>query len=162
MLLVLAFVLLGAGVLGVFIPILPGPLLSYFGLLALQWSDYGNFTFAFLLIWALVTLAVTIMDYLLPSIMARRFGGSRASSIGSFLGLVAGMFFLPQGIILGPFLGALVGELIYQRVLKSGNALNPAGALKAALGALLAFFVGSGIKLILCGVMLISAIGAVR
>ena len=99
-LVILAFVLLAAGMLGAVLPVLPGPPLSYAGLLLLQWSGYGRFTFIFLLVWALITIVVTLMDYLLPSVMAKQFGGSRAASIGSFLGLVAGLlFFPPMGMI---------------------------------------------------------------
>ena len=158
LLFILAFVLLAAGILGVFIPIIPGTPLSYMGLLVLQWSGYGNFSFVFLLVWALITAAITIMDFFLPSIMTKRFGGSRAASVGSFLGLIIGLFFLPLGIILGPFLGALAGELIYQNTRQNTNS---AKAFKAALGASLAFFIGSGVKLIVCGIMLLYAIGAV-
>jgi uncharacterized protein YqgC (DUF456 family) len=151
---ILAFLLLAAGLLGAVLPVLPGPPLSYAGLLVLQWSGYAGFTTTFLLIWAGITAVVTIMDYILPTFMTKRFGGSRAASIGSFLGLLAGIFFFPPlGMILGPFLGALTGELIH-------NSADGTKAFKVAFGALLAFFVGSGAKLIVSGIMLYYAIKA--
>ena len=153
-LVILAFVLLAAGILGVVLPMLPGPPLSFLGLLVLQFSGYGGFSTAFLVIWALIAAIVTVMDYILPSIMTKRFGGSRAASIGSFVGLVAGIFlFPPWGLIIGPFAGALIGELVFQRS-------NGEKALKAAFGAFLAFIVGSGVKLIACSMMLFYAIRA--
>ena len=156
-LIVLAFVLLAAGLLGVIVPALPGPPLSYAGLLILQWSRFAesgvrSFSLAFLLLWAGITAAVTILDYILPPLLTRKFGGSRAAEIGSFAGLLAGMFlFPPVGLIAGPFLGALAGELIHS----SGNGPR---AFKAALGAFVAFIAGSGAKLIVCALMIYYAV----
>ena len=95
------------------------------------------------------------MDYFLPTLMTKQFGGSRAASIGSFLGLLAGIFFFPPwGMILGPFLGAFAGELIHNRA-------NGAKAFTVALGAFLAFIVGSGAKLIASSIMLYYAVKAI-
>ena len=152
---IIAFLLLAAGILGAVIPVIPGPPLSYAGLLLLQWSGYGKFSPAFLLIWAGVTLIVTAMDYVLPSLLSRSFGGSRAAAIGSFLGLLVGIFlFPPWGMIVGSFLGAMAGEFIHN----SGNGVK---AFKVALGALFAFIVGTGAKLIVSSVMLFYAVKAV-
>jgi uncharacterized protein YqgC (DUF456 family) len=153
-LIVLAFVLLVAGILGAFLPMLPGPPLSFIGLLLMKWSGYGGFSSTFLWVWAGITVAVTIMDYFLPSLMAKRFGGSRAAAIGSFLGLLVGIFFFPPwGMIIGPFLGAFAGELVHNRT-------NSGKAFKVAFGAFLAFIVGTGAKLIASSVMLFYAIKA--
>jgi len=154
-LIILAFVLLVIGIIGAVVPVLPGPPLSFIGLLLVQWSGYGGFTPVFLWVWAGITVLITVMDYVLPSLLARRFGGSRAAAIGSFIGLVIGLFFFPPwGMIVGTFLGALVGELIHNRD-------NTAQAFKAACGALLAFIAGSGAKLIASSIMLYYAIKAV-
>jgi len=153
-LVILAFILLIAGILGSVLPILPGPPLSYIGLLILNWSGHGTFSPLFLWVWAGIVITVTVMDYVLPAIMARKFGGSRAASIGSILGLIIGIFiFPPWGMLAGPFLGALIGELIHNK--KDGTK-----ALKVALGAFLAFIVGSGAKLITASLMLFFAIRA--
>jgi len=122
-------------------------------LLLMQWSGYGGYSPVFLWIWAGITVLVTVMDYILPSMMAKRFGGSRAASIGSFLGLLAGIFiFPPWGMIVCPFLGAFTGELIQNR--------NTGKALTVAVGAFLAFIVGTGAKLIASGVMIYYAVKA--
>ena len=147
-LVIIAFLFLLIGFLGSIIPILPGPPISYIGLLLLQWSGYGNFTSTFLWIWAAITIVVTIGDNFFPAWMTQRFGGSRSAAIGSLLGLVAGMFFLPPfGLIIGSFLGALAGELIHNRSDKGK-------ALKVALGAFLAFILSTGAKLIISAVMI--------
>ena len=154
LLVILAFALMIAGLLGAVVPVLPGPPLSYAGLLVLQWSGHGGFSVVFLLVWAGIAAAVTVMDYVLPAFMTRRFGGSRAASIGSFVGLLAGMiFFPPVGLIAGSFLGALVGELIH-------NGSDGPKAVKVAFGAFAAFIVGSGAKLAVSGLMLFYAIRA--
>ena len=152
---ILAFILMVAGILGAVVPVLPGPPLSFIGLLLLQWSGYAGFSPAFLWIWGLIAAGITVMDYVLPSLMAKQFGGSRSAAIGSFLGLVIGVFFFsPWGMIAGPFLGAFIGELVHNRA-------NGAGAFKAALGAFLAFILGSGAKLIASSIMLFYAVKAV-
>ena len=154
-LIIFAFILLLAGIIGAVVPVLPGPPLSFIGLLLLQWSGYGGFTPAFLWIWAGITVFITVLDYILPSLLARRFGGSRAASIGSFVGLIIGIFFFPPwGMIAGPFFGAFAGELIH-------NHKNKTQALKAACGAFLAFIAGSGVKIIASSIMLYYAIKSV-
>jgi uncharacterized protein YqgC (DUF456 family) len=154
-LIILAFVLLVIGIAGAVVPALPGPPLSFIGLLLVQWSGYGGFTSEFLWVWAGITVFITVMDYILPSLLARRFCGSRSAAIGSFIGLVIGIFFFPPwGMIAGTFFGALTGELIHNRE-------NKAQALKAAWGALLAFITGSGVKLIASSIMLFYAVKAV-
>ena len=154
LLIIFAFLLLAAGLLGAVIPGIPGPPLSFAGLLFVQWSGYGSFAAGFLWLWAAITVVVTLADYILPAWMARRFGGSRWAMIGSFLGLIAGIvFFPPIGLIIGPFLGALTGELIHNRS-------DSAKAIKVAFGAFLAFLLGTGIKLVISSIMIFYAIKA--
>ena len=117
LLVIIAFLFLLAGLLGSVIPALPGPPLSYIGLILIKLSGYGNFSPAFLWIWAGITIVITIIDNLLPAWMTKKFGGSRLAVIGSVIGLIAGMlFFAPIGILTGPFLGALAGELINNQI----------------------------------------------
>ena len=147
-LIILAFVFFIVGLLGAVVPVLPGPPLSFIGLLVLQWSGRAGFTLTFLVIWAAITVAVTVMDYILPSLLAKKFGGSRSAAIGSFVGLLAGLFFFPPwGFIAGSFLGAFIGELIH-------NSRDGVKALKAALGAFAAFIAGAGAKMLVSGIML--------
>jgi len=169
---VVAFLFLVAGLVGSVVPAIPGPPLSYVGLLLLQWSGNGSFSIAFLVLWAVITIAVTVMDNFLPAWMTKRFGGSRMAVIGSVLGIIAGMFFVPIGLLIGPFLGALAGELINTRVKRKeidsteptaadGNSGGKVKALKVAFGAFLAFIVGTGAKLIIGALMIYYAVKAV-
>ena len=75
------------------------------------------------------------------------FGGSKAGIIGATIGVFVGMFMGPMGIILGPFVGAVAGEMLNQRLVFSD-------ALKVGFGSLLSFIVGSGMKLIITGMMM--------
>lgn len=142
LLVILAVICLLIGLAGCIVPILPGPPISYVGLLLLNWTDYVSFSTDFLLTWAAIVVVVTLLDYFLPPFMTRRFGGSRYATWGATIGLVLGFFvFPPLGIILLPFFGALAGELIY-------DSTNSAKAFRVAFGAFLAFVVGTGLKLV--------------
>jgi uncharacterized protein YqgC (DUF456 family) len=144
---ILAVICLLAGLVGCIVPALPGPPLSYAALLLLQWSGYGDLSSRFLLIWAAVVIAVTLLDYYLPVWMTRRFGGSRHATIGAAIGLIAGFFILPPlGIVVCPFLGAFIGELIHDNT-------DGAKAFKVAMGSLAAFMMGTGLKLIVSGII---------
>lgn len=137
-----------AGLVGSVVPALPGPPISWVGLLLLYFTDYSDMTLTFLLVWLGVTIAVTVADNFLPVWMTKKYGGSRAATIGTVLGMIAGIFFFPPwGMIVFPFIGAFVGELI-------GNRSEGHVALKVAFGAFLAFICGVGIKLISSGMML--------
>ena len=170
-LVIIAFIFLVVGFLGSIVPALPGPPLSFIGLLILQRSGHGEFSPAFLWVWAGITIAVTVMDNILPAIMTKKFGGSKMAVTGSIIGIFAGMFFYPPiGLLAGPFLGALIGELINNKVQEKRNVLaaTEAGAAVkqknpfiVALGAFLAFIVGTGGKLIIAGMMIIYAVRAI-
>jgi uncharacterized protein len=142
---VLGCVLMLGGVIGCFIPFLPGPPLGYLGFLALQLKTEAPFTTRFLLIWAGIVLVVTLLDYVVPAYGTKKFGGSKYGVWGCTLGLIFGFWFGPAGIIFGPFLGALIGELLSNQ--------NSKQALKAAFGSFFGFLMGTLIKLITCLVM---------
>lgn len=130
------------GIAGCIVPALPGTILSYGGLLCAYFASYSQMGAAALWIWLAICIAVSVADYFLPAWMTKRFGGSRAGSIGATVGIFVGFFLLPPiGIILGPFLGAVVGELFNDRN-------DFAKALVVGCGSFLSFIVGTGIKLI--------------
>lgn len=133
------------GIIGSIAPLLPGPPLSYVGLLIQQLKSDPPFTTKFLLIWAGVTLVITAVDYVIPLYGTKKFGGTSYGVWGCTIGLVAGIFFPPWGIILGPFLGAFVGELLANN--------NSDKALKAAFGSFLGFLLGTLLKLVACVMM---------
>lgn len=138
---VAAFLLSIAGIVGCIVPALPGVVLSYAGLLCAYFTSYSHMSATAVWIWLAVTVAVSVADYFLPAWMTRRFGGSRSGAIGATIGVFAGFFlFPPLGIILGPFAGAVLGELIHDK-----EDVNK--ALKVGFGSFMAFIVGTGIKI---------------
>lgn len=139
LLLTLSIILLLSGIIGCLLPVIPGPPLSFAGLLLLHFSRFAEFSKTILLVLGIVVLVVTILDYLVPVWGTRFFGGSKYGTRGATIGLIVGLFIGPAGIVLGPLIGAFVGELIYK------DDLNY--ALKAGLGSLLGFLSGVGLKL---------------
>lgn len=138
---VAAFLLTIAGIVGCIIPAMPGALLSYAGLLCAYFTTYSSMSQGSLWLWLGIVLAVSAADYFLPAWMTRRFGGSRSGAIGATIGVFAGFFlFPPLGIILGPFAGAVLGELVHDK-----EDVNK--ALKVGFGSFMAFIAGTGIKL---------------
>jgi len=141
-LVILGICLILCGFIGCIVPFIPGPPLSYVALLLLQITSFADFSVIFLLITASVTVIVTIADFVLPAWGTKKWGGSRAGTIGSIVGLVVGLFFLPIGIFVGPFAGAVLGELIAGR--KTDDAL------RAGFGSFVGFLFGTAIKLTVC------------
>jgi uncharacterized protein YqgC (DUF456 family) len=134
------------GIIGCIVPALPGPPISYLGLLLLQVSSKHPFTAKFLIIYAILTVLVVVLDFVIPVYSTKRFKGSRYGIIGSALGLICGLFvFPPFGIIIGPILGAFIGELIF------GNAVDK--AIKPAFGSFIGFLGSISIKLFLTIIM---------
>ncbi|NDV46504.1 DUF456 domain-containing protein [Paludibacter sp. 221] len=142
-LIIVAGILVLLGFAGCILPIIPGVPLSYVGILLLHFTDKIQFSTNFLVIWAIIVIAIQVLDYYIPIWGTKRFGGSRWGTIGSAIGVVAGLFFAPWGIILGPFVGAVVGELL------SGRA--SADAVKAGFGSFVGFLVGTVAKLVVAG-----------
>ena len=130
--------LVALGVVGCVIPVLPGPILSFGGLLCLLATDRPPNLTTIVVMGALTAVAM-VLDYVVPAMGARKFKCSAWGVWGCVIGTLVGLFFFPVGLLLGPFLGALVGELI------AGKAL--AQAVRGGIGAFLGFVAGTLIKL---------------
>jgi len=135
-----ALLLTLAGIVGCIVPVIPGVVLSYGGLLCASFASCSQLSSAAVWFWLAVAVAVSAADCFLPGWMTRRFGGSRSGAFGATLGIFAGFFFAPWGIVLGPFIGAVAGELLHDRS-------DVAQAFRAGFGSFLAFIVGTGLKL---------------
>ncbi|MDR1380337.1 MAG: DUF456 domain-containing protein [Tannerella sp.] len=145
LLIVLGTVCLIAGIAGSILPALPGPPLSYAGLLLLHFTERVQFTTAQLMLWLLLVVLTVLADYLLPAVGVKKWGGSKWGNAGCIIGTVVGIFvFPPWGIILGPFAGAVLGEILFARK-------KTPEALKAGLGAFIGFILGAIFKLSVCG-----------
>tara|TARA_B100001057_G_scaffold394430_1_gene403597 strand:+ start:247 stop:747 length:501 start_codon:yes stop_codon:yes gene_type:complete len=148
-LITIGFLLILMGVAGSFLPIIPGPLTGWFGLFFVYQTSFLNLDYSFLWITLAIAISIFILDYIIPAIGAKKFGGSKTGVVGSTLGTVIGIILLgPTGIILGAFLGAFAGELIK-------NPSNTRIAFKAAIGTLIGYLGGILLKLSLAIVFLI-------
>jgi uncharacterized protein YqgC (DUF456 family) len=127
------------GIIGCLAPVLPGPPLSFLGLLLLQASKFGDFSLTVLIVLGVITAVVSILDYVVPIWGTKKFGGSKYGTRGATVGLIIGLFLGPVGIIIGPLAGAVVGELIFKDDMKY--------AIRAGFGSLLGFLTGVGLKL---------------
>ncbi|HDR89924.1 MAG TPA: DUF456 domain-containing protein [Bacteroidetes bacterium] len=139
-LLALAIALMIVGLLGCVLPVLPGPPLSYIGLLLVHFTRWVDFSSRFLVIMAMIAVVVTVLDYIVPIWGTKRFGGTKAGMWGATIGMVVGIFFFPPiGLILGPLIGAIAGEAI--------RGADGRQSIVAGMGSLMGFFLGIGLKL---------------
>ena len=158
-LIILGALCLLAGLVGCVAPVLPGVPLSYLGLLLLHWTDRAQFTWQFLTIWAVIVVVIQVLDYLIPAWGTKKFGGTKYGVWGSTIGLFAGFFLGPLGIIIGPFVGAVLGELIYfnrhpQAAPVQDKKTKFNRALRAGFGSFIGLLAGTLIKVVCCGVMI--------
>ena len=135
------------GVAGSILPGLPGTPFSWVGLLILYiWGSGVNaagdpMSLSTLIAWGVVVVIVSVIDYIVPMYLTRVTGGSKYAERGALIGLIAGIFLTPIGMIAGSFLGAFIAELEFAKK-------DAASALKAAFGSFLGFMLGTGIKTI--------------
>ena len=140
----LGFICIIVGLLGSFLPVLPGPSISWVGLALLYFTKVVPANYWILGVALLITIIISVLDYVIPAKGTKKFGGSSYGIWGTNIGLVIGIFApIPFGFLIGPFVGALVGELIYDY--KDHNR-----ALKAAAGSFVGFLASSFIKFVIC------------
>lgn len=138
-LLIVGILLMIVGIIGCLVPVLPGPPISFIGLILLHLTRFGHFSNTVLITLGSIVVVVTVLDYVVPVWGTKRFGGSKYGTRGATVGLIIGFFLGPLGIILGPLIGAFVGEMIFK------DDINY--AIKAGFGSLLGFLTGIGLKL---------------
>ncbi len=144
LLLVIGFAFMIAGVLGSFLPVLPGPGLSLIGLILLYFTEAVPMNYWILGIAIVITVILSILTYVIPAKGTKRFGGSSYGVWGTNIGLIVGIFApIPFGFLIGPFVGAFVGELIY-------NSSDHNRAIKAATGSFIGFLVSSFMSFVVC------------
>lgn len=138
------------GFLGAFLPVLPGSILAFGSLFLAKILGFSEISWWVISIFGFFTILGIVLDYLVPILTTKKMGGSRYGIIGMLIGLVVGIIFSPFGfvsIIVAPFLGALIGEILYDRQ-------NHKRALKSALGSVIGYFLTSGYGMILSLVIL--------
>ncbi len=138
LLIIFAILLVLTGLAGGFLPVLPGPPIAYAGVLVLHFGTQYTFTDVFLWLSGIAMIAITLGDYLLPGFLVKYGKGSRYAVNGANIGVIVGLFMGPVGILFGPFLGALIGEVI------GGKSVNE--AMRPAFFAFLGFLSGVFLK----------------
>ncbi|WP_139958355.1 DUF456 domain-containing protein [Flavicella sediminum] len=138
---ILGFLFISLGIIGSFLPVLPGPPTGWVGLLLLHLTDAIPTNWNFLWTTLFIAILVTVLDYIIPILSTKKFGGTKKGVWGATLGLIVGLFFGPIGIIAGPFLGAFLGEYL-------GNPKQTKHAFKVAVGSFIGFLFSTGLKLI--------------
>ncbi|MFV5693950.1 DUF456 domain-containing protein [Flavobacterium sp. LB3P122] len=144
LLLILGFSCMITGVFGSFLPVLPGPSISWAGLLLLYFTNAVPANYWILGIALLITVVISVLDYVIPSRGTKKFGGSTYGIWGTNIGLIIGIIApIPFGFLLGPFVGAFLGELIF-------DSKDHKRALKAAAGSFIGLLASSFMKFVVC------------
>ena len=149
-LIVLAIILCITGIIGSVVPGLPGPPLSWVGVLLAYLSHKlggADMSMTSVLIWLGVTVVVSVLDYTIPARFTKLAGGTKAGSTGATIGMILGMFLTPIGMIPCSLLGAFLAEWLQENK-------SIGDALKSAVGTFIGFMLGSGLKIIASGTML--------
>lgn len=144
-LLILASILTLIGVIGAILPALPGPPLSLAALVIIYFVLPGAVGLPLVMTLGVLTIVALLLDYFAPIILTRVGGGSREAVACTTIGLVIGLFFMPLGLIVGPLVGAFIGE--YSHSAQLGKALW------VAFLSFLSFLFTTVIKLILAAVI---------
>jgi len=139
--LILSIILFAVGILGTVVPVLPGAILIYVGMVSYGFmTDFSTLDVNFFLIQALVLLLIFAVDFIASVVGTQRFGGSKQAIWGAAIGTVLGIiFFGPLGIVTGPFLGAVAAELL------RGESLNL--AVRVGFGTIVGFLGGTFLKI---------------
>ncbi|QCX40422.1 DUF456 domain-containing protein [Aureibaculum algae] len=155
LLLILGGCLMLLGLIGSFLPILPGPLTGWLGLLVLHLTNAIPMNWTFLGITLGVALLIWVLDYIIPAMGTKKFGGSKSGAIGTTIGLIIGLFSpIPLGFIIGAFVGAFIGEMVF-------DSTDTKRALKASFGSFLGFLFSTTVKFIISMVFLVFFISKV-
>lgn len=147
---VLAIILAIAGLAGAVLPVVPGAPLSYAALWMVWLCDGAEVSPAVLWVTGILMVVVTVIDYVAPIWLTKIGGGSKKGTLGATVGMLVGLFFMPWGLILGPFLGALAGEM--------STASSFGHALKVASLSFVAFLLTTGLKVVYGIVVLVMVV----
>ena len=148
-LLILGGCLMLVALVGSFLPILPGPLTGWLGLLVLHLTNAIPMNWTFLGVTLGVAILIWVLDYIIPAMGTKKFGGSKSGAIGTTIGLIIGLFSpIPLGFIIGAFVGAFIGEMMH-------DSKDTKRAIKASFGSLLGFLFSTTVKFLVSMVFLV-------
>jgi uncharacterized protein YqgC (DUF456 family) len=156
-LIITGFLLTLLGIAGSFLPVLPGPITGWAGLLLLHLTKIVPMDYTFLGITLAISIIIWILDYIIPSMGTKKYGGTKYGAIGTTAGMIIGFFIpIPLGFVIGAFAGAFIGELIHDR-----NDTNKAvkGAVVSFLGFLASTTLKFMVSIIFTGLFIYKTVG---
>jgi uncharacterized protein YqgC (DUF456 family) len=146
---ILGVLLMIIGIIGSVLPVLPGPIMGWFGLLTLHLTKAVPMNYQLLGITFFIAIAIFILDYIIPGLGAKKFGGSKKGASGATLGLIIGLILpVPLGFVIGAFLGALIGELV-------NDPKDLKRAVRSAFGSFMGFLASVTMKLLVSLVFMV-------
>lgn len=137
---IFSLLLIALGILGTVLPVLPGLVLSFLGMLLYRFTVNPDFSTVSLIIFGILTVVSLVLSYLIPLKTTAKYGGSRYGKTGGLVGTLIGLFFPPLGFLIGMLLGVFLGELLHDRT-------DRRKAARATKGALIGFVYGTGFNL---------------
>ncbi len=146
LLIVLGALCLLTGIVGCVVPVLPGPPISYVGILLMHFTDEYDYSLTTLLVLLALVILVTVLDFIIPMLGSKYMGAGKWGTWGGFFGTIVGLFYVSVtwglSLLIGPFIGAFIGEKL------SGKGWHD--ALVAGFGSFLGFVIGTLLKVLLC------------
>lgn len=139
------------GLIGTVVPALPGPPLSFVGMVLCCVAAPNPVMIILTVLMFLLVVAVTVLDFVIPGWLTNKVGGCKKATWGATLGLIVGLFYAPLGLIIGPFLGALIGEY--------SNCQKLELSFKVAVYTFFSLLIGTLFKLVTCIAILAMCIG---
>ncbi|MFD1314698.1 DUF456 domain-containing protein [Namhaeicola litoreus] len=141
-LLIVGFIFCLIGIVGALLPVLPGPFMGWIGILLLYFTSPIDMNYWIIGITLFISILIQVLDYVIPAMGTKKFGGTKYGAYGTTIGLIIGLLVpIPFGFVIGAFVGAFVGEMIH-------DSKNPNRAGKAAIGSFLGFLASTTLKLI--------------
>ena len=150
LLIILAVVVLILGLIGDILPGIPGTPVSFLALLLLHWTEKISYSPRFLAITGVICVIITVLDYVVPVWGTKKFGGTKAGTRGSTIGLIVGILVLPAlGIVIGPFgiLGLLGGPFFGAYIGEKMGGTPDNKAWRSAFGSFIGFLAGTFMKI---------------
>lgn len=141
------------GIVGAIVPGLPGPPISFVGMICCLVAYYNVPMLVATILMLVLVVVVTVLDFLAPGILAKQGGGGKWATWGANIGLIVGMFFSPWGLLLGPFIGALIGAIADLELWRDYSKIM--AGFKVALFATLSLVVSTVFKLLVCIVIFV-------
>jgi len=153
-LLIVGAILLIVGFIGCILPILPGQAVGFISLILLQFMNPPRMPGDTVWTLAFIMILVTVLDYVVPIYGTKKFGGTKRGVWGSTIGLIFGIFVLPSIVILGPFgvFGIILGPFVGAYVGEASGGRDSREAFIAAIGSFIGFLTGTFLKLVYTGV----------